>query len=535
MSTKTREKLQISKAIGTLAIDLGNTTTVVAFQGEQDKYPSMLNLPPLTRVKGEIPSLVWYSEKTSPNLLIGNQILALELAQHNNKSLCKDFKRWIAKPTPEARMDCTLSADQAGEFLLKEIWNCLPKNIEVRRLVLTTPVESDRSYRAWLNQVCSALPVKEIAVVDEPTAAALGAGMPPGSKLLVCDFGGSTIDISLVALEGGEGKASPIAELMRFNGIDLYEQSRQTLRKAKVLGKSGIRLGGRDFDHWIANHLYPQSRLTDELLNAAERLKCRLSNQNLKKSELLTEFVISKGSKEKQILKLNINELNQLLIKRHLLSTLDNLLEETLAGGRSNGCKLEDIHGVIAVGGGSRVLLLKEWLKQKTKPIPLITPPPVEAVAIGAIELTPGVQVRDVLQRGISLRCWEQRSEKHFWHPLFLKGQPWPTSKDLEIILAASHKNQKDLEIVLGEPEYKNSHEVIYVDGMPTLSPVTEEPRISALPEESIHIVLDPPGQPGEDCLKLQFGINSQAKLKIEGEDLRTGKKIEVKLISTVR
>ena len=69
----------------------------------------------------------------------------------------------------------------------------------------------------------------------------MGAGLEPGSTLLVLDFGGSTIDMSIVALEGGEGQASPIAQLVRFDGNNLEGKSTQVLRTAKVLGKSGIR------------------------------------------------------------------------------------------------------------------------------------------------------------------------------------------------------------------------------------------------------------------------------------------------------
>ena len=50
--------------------------------------------------------------------------------------------------------------------------------------------------------------VDEVALVDEPTAAALGAGLAAGSRLLVVDLGGH-LDLSLVALEG-EGRAAPL-------------------------------------------------------------------------------------------------------------------------------------------------------------------------------------------------------------------------------------------------------------------------------------------------------------------------------------
>lgn len=108
--------------------------------------------------------------------------------------------------------------------------------------MLTAPIDSYRRYRQWLQQATADLPVEEIALVDEPTAAAIGAGLPPGSRVLVVDLGGGTIDLSLVALEG-EGKAAPIAQLLRFGGLRL-DDSRQALRCARVVGKAGLALGG---------------------------------------------------------------------------------------------------------------------------------------------------------------------------------------------------------------------------------------------------------------------------------------------------
>ena len=45
-----------------------------------------------------------------------------------------------------------------------------------------------------------------------------------------------------------EGRAAPIAQLLRLGGRSLGETSRQKLRTARVLGKAGLRLGGRDID-----------------------------------------------------------------------------------------------------------------------------------------------------------------------------------------------------------------------------------------------------------------------------------------------
>ena len=56
---------EINKNVfGTLAIDLGSSTTVVVFQKENGQPPELLDLPPISRAPGEIPSLIWkLSEK----------------------------------------------------------------------------------------------------------------------------------------------------------------------------------------------------------------------------------------------------------------------------------------------------------------------------------------------------------------------------------------------------------------------------------------------------------------------------------------
>ncbi len=528
------EKLQVPYQTGTLAIDLGNSTTVVAFQGEKEQTPNLLDLGNINRSKGEIPTLIWQIPEEN-KLIIGQEVINLGLSNKESPHLNRDFKRLIGNKDFSELSISTLSPEQAGELFIQEIWKRIPKNLSIQRLVLTAPVETYRAYRSWLQKVCETFPIEEIALVDEPTAAAMGAGLPAGSKLLVIDIGGSTIDFSLVALEGGEGKAAPIAQLMRFGGKDLNETSKQVLRCAKVLGKAGFRLGGRDFDRWIASYLCPGTPLTESILNAAERLKCRLSDSRIEKKDTLLEISNESSSSPAKNLILSRIELENLLLNRGLLNSLNILLEKTLAKGRANGCELNNLNGVVIVGGGSRIPLLRRWVEEKTKPAPLLTPPPIEAIAIGALNLTPGVTIKDILQRGVSLRCWDQRTKQHIWHPIFLAGQPWPTSNDLEVVLAGSKVNQKEIEIVLGEPDLEEAHEVIYINGIPTLKNERTSQKVIPWENSTNSLILNPEGQPGEDCLRLQFKINSDAQLEMKGIDIRNGQEINTKILGPVR
>ena len=526
---------EINKNVfGTLAIDLGSSTTVVVFQKENGQPPELLDLPPISRAPGEIPSLIWKSSEKEESYLIGQQIIDLNLINEKENNLSQDFKRWIGSRKIEPIYDSKITPEKAGEILIHSIWEKVSQKVNIKRLVLTAPVDTYREYRTWLVNVCNSLEVKEIALVDEPTAAAMGAGLEPGSTLLVLDFGGSTIDMSIVALEGGEGQASPIAQLVRFDGNNLEGKSTQVLRTAKVLGKSGLRLGGKDIDRWIIHHLLPEENPTNSILRKAEELKCELSNTNIKETLVITKKVNNIQNEEK-FLKLSKKGLEELLIEKGLLKSIEKLFIQTINSAKRNSFELKDLDSVVLVGGGSRIPLIKNYLSDICNSIPFLTPPPIEAIALGALHLTPGVQIKDVLNKGVSLRCWNKKNEKHIWHPLFLAGQTWPTNKPLEIILAASINSQLSIDLIIGEPQEEGSNEIIYTNGLPTLKTIESKDKIKKITNTIISIPVDPPGEIGQDCIKLIFNINDNCQLEVEGVDLRNNKEITKQNLGEIR
>ncbi|MEX1317567.1 MAG: Hsp70 family protein, partial [Synechococcaceae cyanobacterium] len=452
---------------GTVAIDMGSTTTVVAHQAPGGSA-ELLAVPPYSLASPVVvPSLLWLSHADQDRPLIGRQVLEAGLAHHDDPRLQRDFKRRIAAtPTSSGASPPpghgSVSAERAGSLLLQQLWRALPAELEPQRLVLTAPIEAYRGYRQWLLAVCRDLEVPELALVDEPTAAAIGAGLPAGSRVLVVDLGGGTIDLSLVQLEGGEGRAAPIAQLLRFAGRTLND-SRQQLRCARVIGKAGVALGGRDIDRWIADLLCPDQPISGSLLEACERLKCQLSER----SEALVLWSAPQGAPRE--LRLTRTGLEALLHERGLMEHLDAMLAEVLAAGRGAGIPLERVTAVLPVGGTSQLPAIRDWIQQRCTGTPIRDQRPVEAVALGALALTPGVQVKDVLARGVALRCWEQRSGRHHWHPLFLAGQSWPTDRPLELVLACSRDAQEALELVLGEPLEDQRREVVFEAGLPVL------------------------------------------------------------------
>lgn len=225
-------------------------------------------------------------------------------------------------------------------------------------------------------------------------------------------------------------------------------------------------------------------------------------------------------------LRLDRAGLERLLRERGLLSQLDALLEEVLAAGRGAGLPLERITAVLPVGGGSRLPAIRDWLQSRCGGVPIRDQRPVEAVALGALALTPGVQVKDVLARGVSLRCWERRSGRHHWHPLFMAGQSWPTDRPLELVLACSGDGQESIELVLGEPEAENRSEVVFEAGLPVLRRrQAGAARVKPWDQGAIALPLSPPGRQGDDRLRLAFTIGADSQLLVETTDLVSGER----------
>ena len=67
---------------GTLAIDLGNTNTVIAFQDQKNIDPVLVQIPNITSSPGVIPTAVWF-EETSKVIKIGMSALKM---RNNPKS-----------------------------------------------------------------------------------------------------------------------------------------------------------------------------------------------------------------------------------------------------------------------------------------------------------------------------------------------------------------------------------------------------------------------------------------------------------------
>jgi len=503
---------------GTLAIDLGNTNTVVAFQDQKDINSVLVEIPNITSSPGVIPTAVWFEE---PSKMLKIGISAINMRNNSNSDLFfhSNFKRLIGNPIEKINDNNILEPVECGEKFLKFLWSRIPQKYEINRLVLTAPIDTYKGYREWLVNLCKEISVDEIALVDEPTAASLGINIPFGSKIMILDIGGSTVDMNIVKIEGGEGKSGPIAELLKFKGNDVSSISKQKIRCAEIIGKTGSKIGGKDIDQWIVDYFIPENNYVTNLLKA-EEIKCKLSSSAIKYENKYPIKLFTEQNQEKEFY-LSKEIFEKILIENNLLNHLNSLLKDLLNQARGKFCTVEDLNAIILVGGGTQIPLIKEWITKKISKIQIKSPPPIESIALGALAMTPGVKIKDILNKGLSIRLFNKREQKHFWHPIFCKGQTWPTENPFKLILQASRNNQKIFEIIIGETKKEREYDVIFENGLPKLTETQSEEEIIKWDKKPLKIVLKNKSNIGEDNLKLFFKITKSADLSVKCFDIK--------------
>ena len=246
-----------------IAIDFGTSNTVIARWNSVTQQPETINIPSLSIQQSLnpplIPSLVYVEDAARGQVLLGQQVRDRGLDLKNDPRFFRSFKRGIGANIqgflPELDGQ-TVTFEKVGQWFLTQVIEQLaPIEGGIESLILTVPVDSFEVYRHWLATVCQNLPIEQVRMLDEPTAAALGYGMTSQEILLVIDFGGGTLDLSLVQLDKSvQASQKPTGFMLKWGSKSLADNSKQKAKTARVLAKAGQNLGGTDIDNWLADY-----------------------------------------------------------------------------------------------------------------------------------------------------------------------------------------------------------------------------------------------------------------------------------------
>jgi molecular chaperone DnaK (HSP70) len=516
-----------------IAIDFGTSNTVIARWNPVTQQPETLTLPGLSLQQSLnpplIPSLLYVEEATQGKVLVGQQVRDRGLDLKGDTRFFRSFKRGIGADIqgflPELDGQ-NVTFEQVGQWFLTQVIEQLaPTEGGLDSLVLTVPVDSFETYRHWLGKVCQALPVEQVRMLDEPTAAALGYGLADQEILLVIDFGGGTLDLSLVRLDkSAQTNTKPVGFLLKWGNKSLAETSQQKVKTARVLAKAGQNLGGTDIDSWLVDHFAQTQGLAVSPLTTrlAERVKIQLSTQNQ-----ASEVYFDDETLESYELQLNRETLETILKQHAFFEQLDDSMTNLLQQARRQGIELADINAVLLVGGTVQLPAVQTWVKQYFAPEKIRCERPFEAIAQGALQLTQGVEIKDFLYHSYGVRYWDRRQQRHNWHPIIKAGQAYPMTQPVELVLGASLENQPSIELIMGELGQDTGSTEVYFDGDRLITRRLSSGETSVKPlndKEGARSIaqLTPPGYPGSDRIKILFQIDEQRFLRITVEDLLT-------------
>ena len=519
--------------LSSYAIDFGTSNTVITRWNAVTQSPETLALPPWSLQMGDnpplIPSLLYVENASTEQVVVGQLVRDRGLDVTQDSRFFRNFKRGIGTPVqgfvPELD-ERTVSFEQVGQWFLNTLISTLQETEgALESLVFTVPVDSFEAYRNWLGQACQSLQVNQIRMLDEPTAAALGYGLADRELLLVMDFGGGTLDFSLVQRDvTQQSVAQPQGFILKWGRKNMAENSAQRVQTARVLAKAGQNLGGIDIDRWLADYFAQQQELTISALTLrlAERLKIQLSS-----AAKATEVYFNDETFESYELQLDQETFKTILTENQFFERLDQSMTAVLRQARQQGIEASDIDAVLLVGGTAQIPAVQTWLHQYFGTDKIKSERPFEAIAQGALQLNQGIEIKDFLYHGYGVRYWNRRTKRHDWHPIIRAGQAYPMDYPIELVLGASVDNQPSIELIIGELGEESTSTEVYFDGdqLITKSVGTTQSAVQPLNDRDGArrlAILTPPGSPGSDRIKLLFKVDGDRYLRVTVEDLLT-------------
>lgn len=402
-----------------VGIDLGTTTTVVAEMnenGESKIIPSWIDGQPYTHSAfwfdgqgGRIPSLVGAEARRLAGLNAGAFI---------------EYKRFLGT---SFKFKLNHQIFSPG-FLTRTMLELCLKNLSSRDelIILTITVPANFANKARTETLDAARKAAgsrvDIRIIDEPTAVALyyASAFPqlPRGYYLVFDFGGGTLDVSVVNLDG-----------------------RAVAVKSSIGEPS---LGGADFDKELLNLLQEQfSAETDYLFSQSasglDFTKLESLKEELCAGRDITIKLRRQGGRSREIK----------LTAAQYLKRIEPLLKKATECAQKSvsEAKLlrEDIKGVLLAGGSSFIPSIQTALKNMFNRMPLAENPR-QVVALGAAvysaycagsapEVSPtvksaldGMNFKDVSPHCIGATVVDAKGRK-FNQIIIKKGDPRPFSK----------------------------------------------------------------------------------------------------------
>lgn len=280
----------------------------------------------------------------------------------------RSIKRVLGTPERVPLVGQNLRTEQIAVMLFSLLKKDAEKRLgeSITKAVVTIPANSKGLARHATKLCAGAAGMKVLTLINEPTAAAICYGLNAQQEqtVLVYDFGGGTLDVTILKIHHG------IFEEISGKGIGKLGGDDMDLLLAKYLGERFQWKTGFDILH---------SPYRQQFMLAVEKAKIDLSTEHVavaRKAELVPERHLSL---EEEIDRQSFEKLIMPLVVQS-----GTAIDEALA---LKGLKPKEIDRVLLVGGASKIPLIRRYVTEKMagkEPITDAKVDPMTCVAEGA-------------------------------------------------------------------------------------------------------------------------------------------------------
>lgn len=413
-----------------LGIDLGTTNSLGAVyrNGKVELIPNRFG-------SFLMPSVVSVTEDGS---VVTGQIAKERLITHP-KDTAFSFKKNMGSDQKYNLGGKTFLPEELSGFLVSAIVEDAKEYMgeEIKDVIISVPAYFHDKQRVATKRAGALAGVNVKRIVNEPSAAALASYFDTQNEqlFLVFDFGGGTLDVSIV---------------------DCFDTM------VEILAVSGDNhLGGDDFneavvDGFLREHQLQRENLSEKeyaiLLRQAEKCKIALSTeQEVKMTAVL-------GGQTYQSVYTNERMMRE---SSAVWKRIQTVLRHVL---RDSRVELEDIDAVIMAGGSGKMPLVQSYMEQLFEQTPLVTGFSDQLIARG-LGLVCGVmeredEVRDYILTDIcpftlGTGVNNETDPKHpYMSAIIERNTILPCSRIQRFSTASDYQKEVKIEILQGEEPY---------------------------------------------------------------------------------
>ncbi len=481
----------MAKIIG---IDLGTSNSAAAVM--MGGKPSIIPAAEGATVGGKaFPSVVAFTK--DGDLLVGEP--ARRQAVTNPENTIVAAKRKMGSTHIFKIQNKEYKPQQISAFILQKIKKDAEAFIgeKVDKAVITVPAYFDDNQRQATKDAGTIAGLEVVRIINEPTAASLAFGLDKAKqdmKILVYDFGGGTLDVTIMEMGGG------VFEVMSTSG--------------------DTQLGGTDMDKKIIDFVLDEFRKKEGLdlskdstamtriREAAEKAKIELST--VMETDINLPFIAHDPTSGAKNLELRFTRAKLEELIRPIVESTKPSIEKALEDSKLSK---SDINKIVLIGGPTRIPLVRKFVSEVIAKEAESGVDPMEAVALGAAiqagiiagDVTSDIVLLDVTPLTLGIETLGGVRE-----PLIERNTTIPTSKGKVFTTAADNQTAVTIHVVQGE------------------RPMAAD-NVSL---GSFNLTDIPPAPRGIPQIEVKFDIDANGIINVTAKDLGTQKDASITIES---